>query len=111
MTKWEHLELRYIASARCYSIEVSPARREDIWASLRQRLDELGANTDTQIKHHLLKEGFKVSRVSMLDALSLDGWEQIAGDLDNLHLATALFRREIPPTEQQEGQASPGTDP
>lgn len=102
MAKWEHLELRYIAGAQCYLIEVSPAKQEDIWASLRQRLDELEANTDTQVKHHLLKEGFKVSRVSMLDALSLDGWEQIAGDLDNLHLATALFRREISSVGQQE---------
>ena len=99
MAKWEHLELRYIASAQCYVIEVSPAKREDIWASLRERLSELGANNDTQIKHHLLEEGFKVPRVSMLDALSLDGWEQIAGDLDHLHLGTALFRREIPPTD------------
>lgn len=105
MAKWEHLELRYIAGAQCYVIEVSPAKRGNIWASLQRRLNELEANTDTKVKHHLLKEGFKVSRVSILDALSLDGWEQIAGDLDNLHLATVLFRREIPSTKRQQSQA------
>jgi len=90
------LELRYIASAQCYIIQASPAKQAPIVASLVRRLGELGANADTQIEHHMVNEGFKVSRASILDALSLDGWEQIAGDLDNLHLATALFQREVP---------------
>jgi hypothetical protein len=96
MAKTEHLELRYITSAQCYVIEVSPDKRDRIWASLLKRLEELGANTDTQVKHWAFKEGFKVSRVVMLDALSLDGWELMAGDVENLALAPALFKREIP---------------
>ena len=95
MATSEHLELRYISSAQCYVIEVSPARRERIWASLLKRLEELGANTETQIEHWAFEAGFKVSRVEMLDALSLDGWELTAGDVENLALAPALFKREL----------------
>ncbi len=96
MAKTEHLELRYISGAQCYIIEVSPNKRDRIWASLLERLEEVGANTDTQVKHRVIKEGFKVSRVEILDALSLDGWDIMAGDVENLVLAPALFRREIP---------------
>ena len=100
MAKSEHLELRYITSAQCYVIEVSPTKRDGIWASLLKRLEELGANTDTRIKHWAFEEGFKVPRVAMLDALSLDGWELMAGDVENLALAPALFRREIPASSE-----------
>jgi hypothetical protein len=96
MAKAEHLELRYITGAQCYVIEVSPDNQDRIWASLLKRLEELGANTDTQVKHWAFEQGFKVSRVVMLDALSLDGWELMAGDVENLALSPALFRREIP---------------
>jgi hypothetical protein len=106
MAKTEHLELRYITSAQCYIIEVSPNRRDRIWASLLKRLEELGANTDTRVEHRTIEEGFKVSRVVMLDALSLDGWELIAGDVENLALAPALFRREIPGLNPQQATAN-----
>ena len=96
MATSEHLELRYISSAQCYVIEVSPTKRERIWAALLKRLEELGANTETKIEHRVFKVGFKVSRVEILDALSLDGWELTAGDVENLVLAPALFKRKLP---------------
>jgi hypothetical protein len=100
MATSEHLELRYISSVQCYVIEVSPTRRERIWASLLKRLEELGANTETQVEHWAFKQGFKVSRVEILDALSLDGWELMAGDVENLALAPALFKRKLPASSE-----------